>query len=404
VHTAHTLIAGAGILTCAWIAVTAVEARSQTKAAAPLTAGSLPTPSTLPTSASVAIAPLDEALTFARVRSSEGARRALLVLRYAGGSVETIDLSLALGRIVDDPIAVYRTEGYAALKSLALRAEPAARVVVPADTLVIPADLGSHHMAAGTNYPEHAGEAGVEDGPFLFAKLVQPTAPTSDVSAGKGLLDYEVELAWVTLEDVRDGKPPKEMGLILCNDYTDRDTLLHHVDVSDIASGKGFTTGKSFPGYLPVGDLFVIPRDYHEFAEVRELRLSVNGELRQKSLVSAQVWGIDEMIEEAWKRRDQRLDHRGESVSLFADGGVIKARTLLMSGTPAGTVFQNVNTSHKLRGVAAWVLGGFRAPVATSVVDAYVDDPAVRATYLQPGDRVTIRVDYLGTIDNEIVP
>ena len=326
------------------------------------------------------------------------------MLRYAGGSVETIDLSVALGRTVDDPIGVYRTEGYAALKALALRASAADRVVVPADTLTIPVDLGSHHIAAGTNYPDHAGEAGVEDGPFLFAKLVEPTAPTAEVSAGAGLLDYEVELAWVTLEDVRDAKPPKQMGLILCNDYTDRDTLLHHVDVSDIASGKGFTTGKSFPGYLPVGDLFVIPRDYREFAKVRELRLSVNGELRQKSLVSAQVWGVDEMFAEAWTRRDQRLDHRGEQVSLFADGGVIEARTLLMSGTPAGTVFQNVSTSHKLRGVAAWVLGGFREPVATRVVDTYVADPTVRATYLKPGDRVTIRVDYLGTIDNEIVP
>jgi 2-keto-4-pentenoate hydratase/2-oxohepta-3-ene-1,7-dioic acid hydratase in catechol pathway len=394
VRIAQTFIACAGlagIVSPALLATTARHTAAQEAAIA------------LPSSASVAIAPLDEALTFARARSSDGTSRTLLVLRYAGGSVEGIDLSVALGRPVDDPIEAYRSEGYAALRALALRAEVVGRVVVPADTLGIPVDLGRHHIAAGTNYPEHAGEAGVEDGPFLFAKLVEPTAPDANVSAGKGLLDYEVELAWVTLEDVREGKPPKEMGLILSNDYTDRDTLLHHVDVADVASGKGFTTGKSFPGYLPVGDLFVIPRDYRAFADARELRLSVNGEPRQKSLVSAQVWGIDEIFAEAWKRRDQRWEHRGEQVSLFADGDIIKARTLLMSGTPAGTVFQNVGTSHKLRGVASWVLGGFRVPVATAVVHSYVADPAVRATYLQPGDRVTIRVDYLGTIDNEIV-
>jgi 2,4-diketo-3-deoxy-L-fuconate hydrolase len=393
VHRAHTLIACAGIVSSALVAVTIRDAASEDIAGP------------LPSSASVAIAPLDEALTFARVPTPDGTSRTLLVLRYAGGSVEGIDLSVALGRPVDDPIEAYRSEGYAALKALALRAEVVGRVVVPSDSLGIPIDLGRHHIAAGTNYPEHAGEAGVEDGPFLFAKLVEPTPPDAEVSAGNGLLDYEVELAWVTLEDVRDGKPPKEMGLILCNDYTDRDTLLHHVDVSDVASGKGFTTGKSFPGYLPVGDLFVIPRDYRAFAEARELRLSVNGELRQKSLVSAQVWGIDEMFAEAWKRRDQRWDHHGEQASLFADGDVVKSRTLLMSGTPAGTVFQNVGASHKVRGVAAWVFGGFRtSSVTTSVVDTYVADPAVRATYLQPGDRVTIRVDYLGTIDNQIVP
>jgi 2,4-diketo-3-deoxy-L-fuconate hydrolase len=393
VHRAHTLVACVGIVSSVLVAATFREAVSRDS------------PGPLPSSASVAIAPLDEALTFARVPTPDGTSRTLLVLRYAGGSVEGIDLSVALGRPVDDPIEAYRSEGYAALKALALRAEVVGRVVVPSDSLGIPIDLGRHHIAAGTNYPEHAGEAGVEDGPFLFAKLVEPTPPDAEVSAGNGLLDYEVELAWVTLEDVRDGKPPKEMGLILCNDYTDRDTLLHHVDVSDVASGKGFTTGKSFPGYLPVGDLFVIPRDYRAFAEARELRLSVNGELRQKSLVSAQVWGIDEMFAEAWKRRDQRWDHHGEQASLFADGDVVKSRTLLMSGTPAGTVFQNVGASHKVRGVAAWVFGGFRtSSVTTSVVDTYVADPAVRATYLQPGDRVTIRVDYLGTIDNQIVP
>ncbi len=351
----------------------------------------------------VAIAHADQALTFARIESG-AKRRVLLVLSYENGSIEAVDLSAVLGVEVEDPISVYRERGYAALRDVALQTPESARVTVAAQDLTIPVDLGSHHVAAGTNYPEHAGEAGVEDGPFLFAKLVPPTGPRATVPVGAALLDYEVELAWVALDPISEGTAPSEMGLILCNDYTDRQSLLRHVDAWDIASGKGFTTGKSFPGFLPVGDLFVIPRDHRAFAAARELRLYVNGELRQHSLVSAQVWDIDELLGQTWARRDRLWEHEGRQVSLFANGRTIEARALIMSGTPAGTIFRNIGLAHRLRGLAHWALGGFRQPLTQQVIESYLRDPHTRSRYLQPGDRVTIDVDYLGVIDNEIVP
>lgn len=354
-------------------------------------------------SGTVAISPPGEALTFARIGANADLR-ALLVLRYENGSVEAVDLSIALGRRVRDPIDAYRELGYGPLLDVASATAPATRIVVPATTLTMPVDLGNHHVAAGTNYPEHAGEAGVEDGPFLFAKLVTPTGPRASVSAGNALLDYEVELAWVVLDDIRDGTAPAEMGVILCNDYTDRETLLEHIDVWNVESGTGFTTGKSFPGYLPVGDLFVIPRDYRAFAAERELALDVNGVTRQRSRVSAQVWGIDELLMETWKRREQRWDHRDGEVALLADGDVLRARTLILSGTPAGTVFQDIGLGHKAKGVASWILGGWNEPIANRVIDAYTGDPSVRALYLKPGDRVTVHTDGLGVIDSQIIP
>jgi len=351
----------------------------------------------------IAIAPVDEALTFARVESERGPR-ALLVVRYENGNVEGVDLSTAFGGEVSDPVSAYREHGYAALSALVARTPVAARAIVRATDLTIPVDLGSHHVAAGTNYPEHAGEAGVEDGPFLFAKLVTPTDARAPVAVGGGLLDYEVELAFVALDTIRTGAPPTEMGMILCNDYTDRETLLRHVDVWDVSSGQGFTTGKSFPGYLPVGDLFVIPRDYRDFAAKLELQLYVNDTLRQQSMVSAHVWGIDQLLGETWKRRGQRWQHRDGQVALLPDENVIEPGTLIMAGTPAGTVFQNVGLLHRLKGAVRWALGGFNGPIAKHVIDSYVSAPGVRGGYLQPGDRVTIRVEFLGVIDNEIVP
>lgn len=351
----------------------------------------------------VAIAPPSEALTFAR-NGSDADPRALLVLRYENGSVEAVDLTIALGKRVRDPIDAYRELGYGPLLEVASATSPAAHIVVPATTLMMPVDLGNHHVAAGTNYPEHAGEAGVEDGPFLFAKLVTPTGPRAHVSVGNALLDYEVELAWVALDDIHEGTAPAEMGVILCNDYTDRKTLLEHIDVRNVESGNGFTTGKSFPGYLPVGDLFVIPRDYRTFAAARELTLDVNGVTRQRSLVSSQVWGIDELLAETWKRREQRWNHRGGEVALLDDGDVLRARTLVLSGTPAGTVFQDIGLEHKAKGAASWLLGGWNEPIAKRVIDTYTGDPSIRALYLKPGDRVTVQVDGLGVIDNRIIP
>jgi 2-keto-4-pentenoate hydratase/2-oxohepta-3-ene-1,7-dioic acid hydratase in catechol pathway len=351
----------------------------------------------------VDIAPPEAALTFARIAPS-GTPRVIAVASYQAGRVAGVDLSALLGRDVGDPIAVLDAVGYDALRDRIVAAIDDARVAVSARDLVLPIDLGNHHIAAGTNYPEHADEAEVEDGPFLFAKLVEPTAPFAPVPAGDALLDYEVELAWVTLAPLAARETPTRMGLVLCNDYTDRATLLRHVDAWDPTSGKGFATGKSFPGYLPVGTLFVVPRDVREFAAALELHLWVNGELRQRAPVAAQVWDLDEMLAATWARRAVTWEHRGTRVSLLAAGDTIPARTLLMSGTPGGTVFAGVDMRARASGVLAWLGGGWQTALTTHVVEAYIGNARAAARYLQPGDRVTIHVERLGVIENEIVP
>jgi 2-keto-4-pentenoate hydratase/2-oxohepta-3-ene-1,7-dioic acid hydratase in catechol pathway len=237
---------------------------------------------------------------------------------------------------------------------------------------------------------------------LLFAKIVVPTGPYSTVAAGKGLLDYEVELAYVALGPLREGERAERVGLILCNDYTDRETLLHHLDVDDVESGKGFTTGKSFPGYLPVGNLLVVPRDFRRFAGTLDLRLYVNGELRQSASASEALWDFDELLAQTWARRATTWQHRGREVGLIEDGDVVPARTLVMSGTPAGTVFQGISTGQKIAGVGAWLLGGWSRSVPDHVIDAYLSDAHARGAYLQPGDRVTVHVDLMGVIDNEV--
>lgn len=365
---------------------------------APLPAAGAPQPVR-----TVEIASADVALTFART-GSEKAPRVVAVTSYDAGTVAGVDLSALLGHEVGDPIGVFRVLGYDTLRNLVVSAPESAIIRVSSQELLVPVDLRDRHVAAGTNYPEHAGEAGVEDGPFLFTKLVVPTGPTAPVSAGDALLDYEVELAWVTLEALDDGATPAAMGLILCNDYTDRATLLRHVDVWNPASGTGFTTGKSFPGYLPVGDLFVVSRDFRSFTASLELRLWVNGVLRQRSLVAEHVWDVDDILAQTWARRDVQWEHRGRQVALPGASGTIPDRTLIMAGTPGGTVFRGIGLATRVAGAAAWLFGGWSKPVSRQVIEAYVRDARAAGRYLQPGDRVAIHVDRLGVIENEVVP
>jgi len=222
------------------------------------------------------------------------------------------------------------------------------------------------------------------------------------VAAESALLDYEVELAWVSLAPLSEGASPEFMGLVLCNDYTDREALLRHIDVDDVVSGRGFTTGKSFPGFLPTGNLLVIPRDHRAFARKLELRLFVNHRLRQRSMAGEMIWDIDEILSQTWARRFLRFGHRGREVSLLDRSGVIPDRTLILSGTPHGTVFQGITTGQKLSGVLAWLLGGWGESIPSHAISAYVEDARSAGVYLQPGDQVAVHVDYLGVIRNDV--
>ncbi|MBI1238577.1 MAG: hypothetical protein GC199_04470 [Alphaproteobacteria bacterium] len=344
----------------------------------------------------IAIAPLDEALTFAR--TADG--RVIAVTSYEAGRVRGIDLESLKGAPSDDAIDLLARHGESALRA-AIEAA-AAPVDVAVKALDMPVRLASEHIAVGTNYREHAEESSVNGGPFLFPKYVAPTAARAPIPSTGGLLDYEVELCLVTLAPLPDGAPAAG-GLILCNDVTDRATLLRKIDPSDPQSGKGFTSGKSAPGFLPVGDLFVVPRDLKAFAAARTLQLSVNGEERQRAPVSDWIWDLDEILAQARGRRQTNWDYWGGTARLpFDERGAVPARTLVLAGTPAGTVFNGPATSDYAWGVLDWLAGFCQQTIASHVVEAYIARTAAEGIYLKAGDRVSIRVDGLGALENLI--
>jgi 2-keto-4-pentenoate hydratase/2-oxohepta-3-ene-1,7-dioic acid hydratase in catechol pathway len=347
----------------------------------------------------IAIAPLSEALTFARIREQTG-HRVVAVTSYREGRIGGVDLSALTNGPDDDAIDLFNRLDYASLEAAILKADNL--IETQAGNLDMPVKLGDAHIAVGTNYREHANESTVKGGPFLFPKMVVPTSSRTPVSAGEALLDYEVELSLVTMTPLAASDGPAG-GLILCNDFTDRALLMRHIDPRNPQSGRGFTTGKSAPGYLPVGDLFVVPRDLDSFVAKLTLQLSVNGAERQHGPATDWIWNFRDIPREARQRRDTHWAYRSGEVRLPFDGdGTIPARTLLMAGTPAGTVFQGLSAADYLLGIRDFLLRGGRRPIVSCLIERHIARARARRSYLQPGDRVDIRVDYLGALSNLI--
>lgn len=347
--------------------------------------------------ATIAIAPLDEALTFAR--TGDGARL-IAVTSYTNGRVTGTDITNLLNNPQEDAIDLVNRHDYAALRTAIEAAETP--IEVGSEALGMPVRLGSEHIAVGTNYREHAEESTVEGGPFLFAKYVAPTSARASVPADEALLDFEVELCLVALAPMREGAALAG-GLMLCNDFTDRATLLRNVDAADPQSGNGFTSGKSAPGYLPVGDLFVVPRDLNAFIDGLTLQLSVNGKERQRARATEWIWDFDEILRQARARRDVTWAYWGGTARLPIDAaGTIPERTLILAGTPAGTVFNGLVWSDYALGAFDWIIDLGQQSIVHQVIERYIARRQAQRIYLQPDDVVSIEVDRLGTLANTI--
>jgi len=317
----------------------------------------------------VAIAPVDQALTIARYRE-QGRPRILLVRSYVADSIVGVDLTAHFDRPEADALGLFREFGYDAVA----QAAGGAPVTVELTKLEVPFEGREANIGIGANYLEHARESHVEEQPFVFPKLARPTRFSSAVSRNRAvLLDYEGELGLVSLEDIAGPDPaPRTMGLVLCNELTDRWALVRHYRRGAAMGTTGFVEGKSREGFAVVGPLLVIPRDLDSFYKQITLRLYVNGRLRQQDSAGQMVWGPHEILTEVFRRKDWVFRNYEGSVPLLDAAGNIPAGSVIFSGTPAGVIFRPHNLWNP------WV-------------------------YLRPGDEVVIRADALGVIRNQIV-
>ncbi len=147
-------------------------------------------------------------------------------------------------------------------------------------------------VAVGLNYRDHAEELGMPlpEEPVLFMK-----PPSSLLPHGGTILypkmsqrvDYEAELAIVVAGECKDLSVEEAGGQILgytcANDVTARDL--------QVKDGQ-WTRAKGFDTFCPLGPWIETEVDPSDL----EVRLYLNGELRQASRTSAMVFGPDYLL------------------------------------------------------------------------------------------------------------
>jgi 2,4-diketo-3-deoxy-L-fuconate hydrolase len=237
--------------------------------------------------------------------------------------------------------------------------------------LLSPVTRNQQFVCLGANYRQHMVESGMDPDAKTF-NMVFTKATSCIVSADHTLikprsvrfLDYEIELGLVLRRDitratvVRDADLPTFIaGLVIVNDYSARDVQIPQ---------SQFYKGKSFRTFGPVGPYLCLlePADF-EYLPKLELRLSVNGELRQHDHTGNLVHGPAETLSELSGVHD------------------LYAGDLISTGTPSGCAL-SVPSPLKQK-------FGALLPEAKKW-EVFLSVQAKRTQYLKVGDVVEARI------------
>jgi 2-keto-4-pentenoate hydratase/2-oxohepta-3-ene-1,7-dioic acid hydratase in catechol pathway len=198
------------------------------------------------------------------------------------------------------------------------------------------------------------------------------------------LLDYEVELAFVLLEDVEcemldDPGYRPGVGYFLANDISAR-------AVAILGEGRPnridfWGASKSFPGFLPIGTHVWIPHSGNpDSCPCVELTTAVNGELRQSASTRELMYTPRRMLKLICDRYSGDPPRKGDVV---------------LTGTPGGVALQV--SPWKAR--AADFLGLDRFTKLSSTIRSAGRD----RRFLKPGDDVVVSGGILGEVRTAIV-
>jgi 2-keto-4-pentenoate hydratase/2-oxohepta-3-ene-1,7-dioic acid hydratase in catechol pathway len=199
------------------------------------------------------------------------------------------------------------------------------RVRVSADQLLSPVTPDAQIFAQGLNYVAHASEAQHADrkSNLIFTKASSAlTGPYGDIirPSEVQLLDYEVEFGLVLRKDLGEGQEITDKnigdvvaGVVLCNDVSARDTMFGTTFLQ-------WYRGKSYRTFCPTGPALWLlePGEVRDTLQNLEIKLWVNGELRQSANSQQLIW------------------KPAESLSYIASSIDMRCGDLLLTGTPGG--------------------------------------------------------------------
>lgn len=274
------------------------------------------------------------------------------------GRGEVVDLALAapgLPRGMPGMIALGAAGIEAAQGAVAAGA---ARLPLSSIHLRAPLPPVRNLFCVGKNYRDHVQELAapaatgrlrepLPEVPIFFTKattsVIGPGAPIPARRDPTASADYEGELAVVIGRGGRDIPRAAALrhvyGYTIVNDVTSRRLQQRH---------QQWFLGKSLDGFCPMGPALVTADTIPEPAALR-VRTHVNGELRQDGAVAQLIFDVPALI---------------ETLSRYV---TLVPGDILATGTPAG------------------VGAGFVPP-----------------RYLQPGDRVAVTIEPIGSLENPV--
>ena len=193
-----------------------------------------------------------------------------------------------------------------------------------ANRILPPVTAPCRIFCQGANYRQHMIELGLDPDAKTFNMFF--TKSDASLSAATGvvrrpphvvLLDYEIELALVFRRSI---SSPVTITRDALKDYVFAATIANDISARDVQLPQTqFFKGKSYRGFCPIGPWLTI-LEPQEFAllDNLDLRLSVNGVLRQNDTTANLVFKPAETISE---------------LSTFAN---IAPGDVLLTGTPSG--------------------------------------------------------------------
>jgi 2-keto-4-pentenoate hydratase/2-oxohepta-3-ene-1,7-dioic acid hydratase in catechol pathway len=209
-------------------------------------------------------------------------------------------------------------------------------------------------ICIGLNYREHAGETGMAapERPVVFMKN-----PAAVIGPGDAIVlpascrnplqvDYEVELAVVI------GRPAKNVPEAEALSYVRGYTVGNDVSAriwQKKGGGGQWVRGKSFDTFCPLGPELVTPDEIPDPGSLN-LTCVLNGETMQAGNTSQMIFSVNALI------------------SYLSEDTTLLPGTVIMTGTPSGVGYARI--------------------------------PPV---YLKPGDRLSLSIDRIGTLENTVV-
>jgi 2-keto-4-pentenoate hydratase/2-oxohepta-3-ene-1,7-dioic acid hydratase in catechol pathway len=148
-------------------------------------------------------------------------------------------------------------------------------------------------VAVGLNYTDHIKEfegCDIPENPILFIKLPHTVIGPEDtilIPENATRVDYEAELA-VVIKKICKNVEAEEV-----NDYLLGATCLNDVTERHVQKADGqWTRAKNFNTFCPIGPFIVNDMDYNAL----DIRLYLNGELKQHSNTKNLLWNVQELV------------------------------------------------------------------------------------------------------------